>query len=124
MHAWARPTPSLNQLKAAADSGCLSLCRAVPCCAVCAGDLCGRYIISQPSSISAKFITDTLKAAMPEAAALPDGQDASASHINSSRVVEDLGLQYTPVASTIKDMAASLLKCGIAKPEWYTVSST
>jgi hypothetical protein len=86
------------------------LCRAVAC----------RYIVSQPTSISAKFITDTLKATWPAAAAaLPDGKDAPDSHINSSRVERDLGLEYTPVGHTIRDMAESLLKCGIAKPSWW-----
>jgi hypothetical protein len=85
-----------------------------------------RYIVSQPASISAKFISDTLKAALPAAAAaaaLPDGKDADASHINSSRVAQDLGLQYTPVSDTVRDMAQSLLKCGIAKPAWHSPSS-
>lgn len=92
------------------------------CCAVVC--VLRRYIVSQPASISAKFISDTLKAAFPAAAAaLPDGKDADASHINSSRVVEDLGLQYTPVADTVRDMAQSLLKRGIAKPAWHTPSS-
>ena len=89
---------------------CAMLCRAVAC----------RYIVSQPTSISAKFITDTLKATWPAAAAaLPDGKDAPDSHINSSRVERDLGLEYTPVGHTIRDMAESLLKCGIAKPSWW-----
>lgn len=88
------------------------LCRAVLC----------RYIISQPTSISAKFITDTLKAAWPAAAALPDGKDAPDSHINSSRVERELGLEYIPVDQTIQDMAESLLKCGIAKPAWWQSS--
>jgi sensor domain CHASE-containing protein len=91
----------------------------VPCCAL----LC-RYIISQPASISAKFITDTLKAAFPAAAALPDGKESDTSHINSSRIQTDLGLQYTPVADTVRDMAQALLKCGIAKPAWYSAASS
>eukprot|EP00878_Enallax_costatus_P032607 GHUV01035850.1.p1 GENE.GHUV01035850.1~~GHUV01035850.1.p1 ORF type:complete len:199 (+),score=49.72 GHUV01035850.1:201-797(+) len=83
----------------------------------------GRYIVSQPESISARFITDTLKHAFPAAkAALPDGADAEMAHINSSRVVEDLGLKLTPVADTIRDMAESLMKLGIAKPAWYTAA--
>lgn len=77
--------------------------------------------MSQPASISARFISDTLKAAWPAAAAaLPDGADAEPSHINSSRVTSDLGLSYTPVADTVRDMAASLLQLGIAKPSWYS----
>jgi hypothetical protein len=77
--------------------------------------------VSQPASISARVISDTLKAAWPSAAAaLPDGADAAPSAINSSRVTQDLGLQYTPVADTIRDMAASLLQLGIAKPGWHT----
>jgi hypothetical protein len=96
---------------------CATLCCAVLCCP-------RRYIVSQPASISARFISDTLKAALTGAAvALPDGQEAEASAINSSRVATDLGLQYTPVADTIKDMATSLLQCGIAKPAWYQGSA-
>jgi hypothetical protein len=82
-----------------------------------------RYIVSQPDSISARFITDTIKAAWPAAAAaLPDGADAATSHINSSKVVSELGLQLTPVAATVKDMAEALLKQGIAKPAWYSTA--
>jgi nucleoside-diphosphate-sugar epimerase len=85
----------------------------------------GRYIVSQPDSVSARFITDTLKSAWPAAAtALPDGEEADTSHINSSRVVQHLKLQMTPVADTIRDMAASLLEQGIAKPIWYTAASS
>lgn len=97
----------------------------VLCCVLCAVlcvVLC-RYITSQLTSISAKFISDTLKAAWPAAAALPDGKDAPDSHINSSRAERDLGLEYTPVGQTIKDMAESLLKCGIATPAWWSQSS-
>eukprot|EP00775_Hariotina_reticulata_P006026 gene6026-6264_t len=83
----------------------------------------GRYIVSQPASISAHFITDTIKAAWPAAAsALPDGADAATSHINSSKVVKELGLQLTPVAKTVKDMAESLMKQGIATPSWYSAA--
>lgn len=79
-----------------------------------------RYIISQPASISARFVTDTIKAAWPSAAAvLPDGAEADTTHINSSRVTTDLGLKYIPVADTVREMAASLLEQGIAKPAWY-----
>lgn len=101
----------------------------VPCCAVLIPELCWascavrcRYIVSQPASISAKFITDTLKAAFPAAAALPDGKESDASHINSRRIETDLGLQYTPVADTVRDMAQALLQCGIAQPAWYAAS--
>lgn len=83
-----------------------------------------RYIVSQPESISAKFITDTVKSAWPAAAAaLPDGVDADTSHINSSRVEQHLGLKLTPAADTVRDMAESLLKQGIAKPAWYTAAA-
>ncbi|KAF8070868.1 TKPR1 [Scenedesmus sp. PABB004] len=81
----------------------------------------GRYIVSQPESISARFITDTLKAAFPAAAAaLADGGAAEANRIDSSRAVRELGLRLTPVAETVRDMAASLLEHGIAKPAWFT----
>eukprot|EP00879_Flechtneria_rotunda_P011466 GHRR01011979.1.p1 GENE.GHRR01011979.1~~GHRR01011979.1.p1 ORF type:complete len:332 (+),score=113.60 GHRR01011979.1:492-1487(+) len=81
----------------------------------------GRYIVSQPKSISARFITDSLKAAWPAAAsAMPDGADEPTTHINSSKIVQELGLQLTPVADTIRDMAESLVKHGIAKPTWLT----
>jgi hypothetical protein len=85
---------------------------------------CCRYIVSQPDSISAHFITSTLKAAYPAAAAaLPDGADANTTHINSSRVQQELGLQLTPVGDTVKDMAAALLKLGIAKPAWAAAAA-
>ncbi|KAF6264964.1 hypothetical protein COO60DRAFT_1185676 [Scenedesmus sp. NREL 46B-D3] len=84
----------------------------------------GRYIVSQPHSISASFISSTLKAAYPAAAAvLPDGADEDATHINSSKVQQGLGLQLTPVADTVKDMAASLISLGIARPVWATAAA-
>ncbi|WIA11508.1 hypothetical protein OEZ85_011621 [Tetradesmus obliquus] len=84
----------------------------------------GRYIVSQPHSISARFITDTLKAAYPAAAAaLPDGADAEPSSINSSKVQQELGLRLTPVADTVRDMAAALLQLGIAQPAWAAAAA-
>jgi hypothetical protein len=83
-----------------------------------------RYIVSQPQSISASFVSKTLKAAYPAAAAaLPDGAESDATHINSSKVQQELGLQLTPVADTVKDMAASLIKLGIAKPAWVAAEA-
>jgi hypothetical protein len=88
-----------------------------PCCCCCC--FCRRYIVSQPHSISASFISKTLKATFPAAAAaLPDGAESDATHINSSKVQQELGLQLTPVADTVNDMAASLIMWGIAKPAW------
>lgn len=81
--------------------------------------------MSQPDSISAAFVSATIKNAWPAAAAaLPDGEDAPVSHIDSSRVVRELGLQLTPVADTVRDMAASLLTHGIAKPAWFAAAPT
>jgi hypothetical protein len=69
-------------------------------------------------------VSDTLKAAWPDAAtALPDGAEAEPSAINSARVVTELGLQYTPVADTMRDMAGSLLRTGTAAPAWYQSKS-
>eukprot|EP00877_Chromochloris_zofingiensis_P011157 jgi/Chrzof1/6295/Cz18g00160.t1 len=81
----------------------------------------GRYIISQPFSISARFITGLIKEKYPEAAAvLPDGDDAPIKHmIDISKVQKDLGLELTPVEDTLLDMADSLLTLGIAQPSWY-----
>lgn len=91
----------------------------MPCCRCCC-----RYIVSQPHSISARFITDTLKAAYPAAAAaLPDGADAEPSSINSSKVQQELGLRLTPVADTVRDMAAALLQLGIAQPAWAAAAA-
>lgn len=85
---------------------------------------CRRYIVSQPQSISARFVTDTLKAAFPAAAAaLPDGAEGETTYINSSKVVNELGLKYTPAGDTVKDMADSLLKQGVAKPAWAAAAA-
>lgn len=84
----------------------------------------GRYIVSQPKSIDARFITDTLKAAFPAAAVLPDGVAAdSSTAINSSKVERELGLKYTPAEDTVRDMADSLIKQGIAKPAWAAAAA-
>jgi hypothetical protein len=75
--------------------------------------------VSQPQSISASFVSKTLKANfLTAAAALPDGAESDATYINSSKVQQELGLQLTPVADTLNCMAASLIMFGIAKPAW------
>ncbi|EFJ48786.1 hypothetical protein VOLCADRAFT_90627 [Volvox carteri f. nagariensis] len=76
-----------------------------------------RYIVSQPKSSSAKSITDILKAAVPQLAHLPDGESAPEEEkVDASRVVRELGLQYTPLRRTLTDMAESLIRLGLATP--------
>lgn len=78
-----------------------------------------RYIVSQPASISARFVTDTIKAAWPDSRdALQDGEEAATQSIDGSRAERELGLVMTPPADTLRDMAESLIKHGIAVPSW------
>ncbi|GBG00450.1 cinnamyl alcohol dehydrogenase [Raphidocelis subcapitata] len=82
-------------------------------------DAAGRYIVSQPGSIDARFVTDALKGALPGAAALPDGpRTATKETIDASKVRTQLGIELHPAAQTIADGAASLLEHGLAAPAW------
>ncbi|KAG2436550.1 hypothetical protein HYH02_011487 [Chlamydomonas schloesseri] len=76
-----------------------------------------RYIVSARRSTSARTVTDILKARLPQLAGIPDGQSGDeAEMIDPSAVEADLGLKLTPVEDTLADMAASLLKHGVAVP--------
>ncbi|KIZ01217.1 hypothetical protein MNEG_6742 [Monoraphidium neglectum] len=81
----------------------------------------GRYIVSQPGSFDARFVTDTLKEALPGAAeGLPDGVRADTKEtIDASKVTHQLGVELHPVRATLVDMARSLLQHGVAAPEWH-----
>ncbi|GLC66025.1 hypothetical protein PLESTF_000373700 [Pleodorina starrii] len=76
-----------------------------------------RYIVSQSRSYNAKAVTDVLKASVPQLAHLPDGAvGPEEERVDASRVVRELGLQYTPLERTLTDMAESLIKLGLAVP--------
>ncbi|GIL58810.1 hypothetical protein Vafri_13796 [Volvox africanus] len=83
-----------------------------------------RYIVSQPRSLSARSVTDVLKATVPQLAHLPDGEAGSEEEkIDASRVVRELGLTYTPLENTLTDMAESLIKLGLAVPATATATA-
>ncbi|GIL77153.1 hypothetical protein Vretimale_3165 [Volvox reticuliferus] len=82
-----------------------------------------RYIVSQPRSMSAKSVTDVLKASAPQLTHLPDGEPGTEEEkIDGSRVVRELGLQYTPLDRTLIDMAESLIRLGLAVPAVATAT--
>lgn len=73
----------------------------------------GRYIVSQPASLSSKAFTDVLKAQL--SLAIPDGKEAAVkNNIDNTRVQKELGLVLTPPEATIVDMAKSLIASGFA----------
>ncbi len=60
---------------------------------------------------------DAAQASVPQLAHLPDGATGPEEEkIDASRVVRELGLQYTPLDRTLVDMAESLIKLGLAVP--------
>jgi nucleoside-diphosphate-sugar epimerase len=77
----------------------------------------GRYIVSEASSASPAFIAATLRERFP-AFAIPDGEDEpSETTIDNSKAIRELGLQLTPLATTLVDMAVTLIALGIATPK-------
>ncbi|KAG2482420.1 hypothetical protein HYH03_018655 [Edaphochlamys debaryana] len=76
-----------------------------------------RYIVSNPRSVSARTVTSVLKARVPQLAHLPDGEPGEeAERIDPSRAARELGLAPTPLEDTLADMAASLIRLGLAVP--------
>ena len=74
----------------------------------------GRYIVSQPASLSARAFTDILKTQL-NLGSIPDGKEAPVkSNIDNTRVQRELGLELTPPEKTIADMANSLIVTGFA----------
>ena len=51
----------------------------------------------------------------PVLASIPDGEDAvPKTNIEATKAQRELGLQLTPVATTVRDMADSLITLGFA----------
>jgi len=84
-----------------------------------------RFIISQPQTIDARFVTDALKKRFGAGAAavLPDGAAAGDEGrlrvVDGTKATKVLGLKYTDPADTVADMAASLLEKGVAEATWF-----
>ncbi|PNH09054.1 hypothetical protein TSOC_004391 [Tetrabaena socialis] len=66
-------------------------------------------------SVASKLFDE--QAGVPQLSHLPDGAAAEeAEKVDASRAERELGLQYTPLQQTLTDMAASLIKLGLAVP--------
>jgi nucleoside-diphosphate-sugar epimerase len=77
----------------------------------------GRYIVSDTTSASPAFIASTLQQRFPQFA-IPDGEEAEAeTSIDNTRAVSELKLSLTPLATTLVDMAVTLIALGIAVPK-------
>jgi len=74
-----------------------------------------------PPPLPRRFVTDTLKGALPgAAAALPDGPPAPTSEtIDASKLRQQLGVELRPARDTLVDAARSLLQHGVARPGWF-----
>ena len=80
----------------------------------------GRYIVSDSSSASPATISRILRQRFPEFD-LPEGQEcATAQSVDNRRVQTELGLQITPLATTLVDMAVTMIALGIAVPRLKT----
>ena len=77
----------------------------------------GRYIVSEAASASPAFIAATLRERFPEFD-IPDGEEEpSVTTIDNSKATRELGLQLTPLAVTLVDMAVALIALSIATPK-------
>ena len=77
----------------------------------------GRYIVSEAASASPAFIAATLRQRFPQFD-IPDGEDQpSETTIDNSKATRELGLQLTPLAVSLVDMAVVLIALGIANPK-------
>ena len=77
----------------------------------------GRYIVSEAASASPAFISATLQQRFPDFD-IPDGEDEpSETTIDNSKATRELGLQLTPLAVSLVDMAVALIALGIANPK-------
>ena len=83
----------------------------------------GRYIVSETTSTSPGFIARTLQARFPQYD-IPDGVDElPETTIDNSKAQRVLGLQLTPLATTLVDMAVTLIELGIATPKLKPASA-
>ena len=83
----------------------------------------GRYIVSETTSTSPGFIARTLQARFPQYD-IPDGVDElPETTIDNSKAQRVLGLQLTPLATTLVDMAVTLIALGIATPKLKPASA-
>lgn len=76
----------------------------------------GRYIVSHPSTLSTKYISEVLSEHFPQYR-FPAGTDAEAKQvIDNSKVQKELGLQLLLPKFSYIDMATTLIQRGIAMP--------
>jgi nucleoside-diphosphate-sugar epimerase len=77
----------------------------------------GRYIVSEAASASPAFISATLRARFPEFDIPPGDEEPSETTIDNSKAARELGLQLTPLAVTLVDMAVTLIALVFATPK-------
>jgi len=77
-----------------------------------------RFIVSQTDTFSQKFFTDTLKARFP-GLKIRDGEDKPVEPVlDNSKALQELGLgKLHHPSSSIVDMAVTLIRKGVVKPQ-------
>jgi nucleoside-diphosphate-sugar epimerase len=114
LKAWLEGTPSTGSITFAPDVRDVAHAHIL---AALTPQANGRYIVSDTTSASPAFISRTLQQRFPQFA-IPDGEEAEAeTTIDNVRVMSDLGLRFTPLATTLVDMAVTLVALGIAVPK-------
>ena len=114
LKSWLEGTPSTGSITYAPDVRDVArahiLAATMPAAA-------GRYIVSETTSASPAFISATLRERFPEYL-IPEGEELPAeTTIDNSKAARELGLQLTPLAVTLVDMAVTLVALGIATPK-------
>jgi nucleoside-diphosphate-sugar epimerase len=77
----------------------------------------GRYIVSEAASASPAFISATLRERFPQYDIPVGDEEPSETTIDNSKAARELGLQLTPLAVTLVDMAVTLIALGVATPK-------
>ena len=78
-----------------------------------------RYIVSDAAPTSPATISRILQARFGEAYHIPVSSEEcdTSPSVDNSKVQRDLGLQLTPLATTLEDMAVTMIALGIANPK-------
>ncbi|KAK9842312.1 hypothetical protein WJX81_005982 [Elliptochloris bilobata] len=76
----------------------------------------GRFLVSNPMTVSSKVANKALSKAFPNYTFPPGKDEPPKVVIDNSKVLKELGMQLHPVEETFVDMARTLIALGIAKP--------
>ncbi len=115
LKAWLEGTPSSGEIVFAPDVRDVARAHLLAALSPVAS---GRYIVSDDAAASPAFISRTLSERFGHVWDIPESTEdfPATPSIDNTKVQQQLGLQLTPLATTLVDMATTLVALGIANP--------